>query len=67
MKLVFLNGQLLREGHDNDYVLNSDGIRFNVKLRNEDFIDIINVGWIRTVRNSYTVQREYVSKELFLL
>jgi hypothetical protein len=47
---VYLNGQLLREGDDNDYILGGSVIYFNFNIKAQDKLTMIARGWFRSKR-----------------
>jgi len=47
---VYLNGQLLREGGDDDYIQSGGIIYFNFTIKPVDKITTVSRGWFRSKR-----------------
>lgn len=52
---LFLNGQLLREGDENDYYFGKKSIYFNFVLKGNDVVTTVSRGWFRTKRTDWAL------------
>jgi len=50
---LYLNGQLLREGDDDDYIQSGGIIYFNFTIKTSDKITTVSRGWFRSKRIDY--------------